>query len=85
MGFSSHVAPVRGRQDNKWQGKPADLLRNQLSAVARSAYNKLANRYTSIQTDTNRVIYVADSARAQQQEGRAAKGSKCAKNKRISI
>jgi hypothetical protein len=28
---------------------------------------------------------VADSARAQQQEGRAAKGSKCAKNKRISI
>ncbi|KAJ5369398.1 hypothetical protein N7509_014010 [Penicillium cosmopolitanum] len=25
-GLSSHVAPIRGRQDNKWQGKPADVL-----------------------------------------------------------
>ncbi|KAB8226114.1 hypothetical protein BDV33DRAFT_186908 [Aspergillus novoparasiticus] len=25
-GLSSHVAPIRGRQDSKWQGKPADIL-----------------------------------------------------------
>ncbi|KAH7175047.1 uncharacterized protein B0J16DRAFT_292961 [Fusarium flagelliforme] len=25
-GISSHVASIRGRQDNKWQGKPADVL-----------------------------------------------------------
>lgn len=25
-GLSSHVAPIRGRQDNKWEGKPADVL-----------------------------------------------------------
>ncbi|KAL1861884.1 hypothetical protein Plec18170_000707 [Paecilomyces lecythidis] len=25
-GLSSHVAPIRGRQDNKWQGKTADVL-----------------------------------------------------------
>ena len=25
-GVSSHVAPLRGRQDNKWQGQPADVL-----------------------------------------------------------
>lgn len=25
-GLSSHIAPVRGRQDNQWQGKPADVV-----------------------------------------------------------
>ncbi|OJJ94662.1 hypothetical protein ASPACDRAFT_65038 [Aspergillus aculeatus ATCC 16872] len=25
-GLSSHIAPIRGRQDNKWQGKPADVM-----------------------------------------------------------
>ena len=25
-GISSHVAPVRGRQDHQWQGKPADVV-----------------------------------------------------------
>ena len=25
-GLSSHVAPIRGRQDSTWQGKPADVL-----------------------------------------------------------
>ncbi|PWY74248.1 TfdA family taurine catabolism dioxygenase TauD [Aspergillus eucalypticola CBS 122712] len=25
-GLSSHVAPIRGRQDSKWQGRPADVM-----------------------------------------------------------
>lgn len=25
-GIASHVAPIRGRQDHQWQGKPADVV-----------------------------------------------------------
>ncbi|KAE8136503.1 hypothetical protein BDV38DRAFT_283989 [Aspergillus pseudotamarii] len=35
-GLSSHVAPIRGRQDNKWQGRPADVLVAHVKDLSRS-------------------------------------------------
>ena len=40
IGLSSHVAPVRGRQDNKWQGKPADVLVAHVKDLSQSCNSK---------------------------------------------
>ncbi|KAI9925081.1 hypothetical protein ASPWEDRAFT_119128 [Aspergillus wentii DTO 134E9] len=34
-GVSSHVAPIRGRQDNTWQGKPADVILAHIKDLSR--------------------------------------------------
>ncbi|OQE16248.1 hypothetical protein PENFLA_c028G03201 [Penicillium flavigenum] len=39
-GLSSHVAPIRGRQDSKWQGKPADVLVAHVKDLSHSCSSK---------------------------------------------
>ncbi|OJJ35024.1 hypothetical protein ASPWEDRAFT_110117 [Aspergillus wentii DTO 134E9] len=39
-GISSHVAPIRGRQDSKWQGKPADVLVAHVKDLSQSCHSK---------------------------------------------
>ncbi|OQD63625.1 hypothetical protein PENPOL_c009G02943 [Penicillium polonicum] len=39
-GLSSHVAPIRGRQDNKWQGNPADVLVAHVKDLSQSCSSK---------------------------------------------
>ncbi|KZF23907.1 TfdA family taurine catabolism dioxygenase TauD [Xylona heveae TC161] len=39
-GLSSHVAPIRGRQDNKWQGRPADVLVAHVKDLSQSSNSK---------------------------------------------
>ncbi|KAL4757803.1 TauD/TfdA family dioxygenase [Aspergillus foveolatus] len=34
-GITSHIAPIRGRQDNSWQGKPADVVLAHITDLSR--------------------------------------------------
>lgn len=34
-GLASHIAPVRGRQDHLWQGKPADVVISHIKDISR--------------------------------------------------
>ncbi|KAL4899828.1 hypothetical protein BDW74DRAFT_171233 [Aspergillus multicolor] len=34
-GLTSHIAPVRGRQDNNWQGQPADVVLAHITDLSR--------------------------------------------------
>jgi hypothetical protein len=36
-GISSHIAPIRGRQDNEWNGKPADVVLAHIKDLSNSA------------------------------------------------
>lgn len=36
-GISSHIAPIRGRQDNKYQGQPADVVLNHIKDLSSTA------------------------------------------------
>lgn len=33
-GVASHIAPIRGRQDHQWQGKPADVVMNHIKDLS---------------------------------------------------
>lgn len=33
-GVSSHIAPIRGRQDNRYQGNPADVVLNHIKDLS---------------------------------------------------
>ena len=39
-GLSAHIAPVRGRQDSKYEGKPADVVLNHIKNIASDTDNK---------------------------------------------
>ncbi|GKZ35500.1 hypothetical protein AbraIFM66950_006162 [Aspergillus brasiliensis] len=39
-GLSSHVAPIRGRQDNKWQGRPADVMVAHVKDLSHSCHSR---------------------------------------------
>lgn len=34
-GISSHIAPIRGRQDHQYQGKPADVVLNHIKDLSK--------------------------------------------------
>lgn len=38
--LASHVAPIRGRQDSKWQGKPADVLVAHVKVLSQECNSK---------------------------------------------
>ncbi|RDW76888.1 TauD/TfdA family dioxygenase [Aspergillus mulundensis] len=39
-GLTSHIAPVRGRQDNNWQGQPADVVLAHITDLSRKVDTK---------------------------------------------
>ncbi|KAL4916767.1 hypothetical protein BDW62DRAFT_211736 [Aspergillus aurantiobrunneus] len=39
-GITSHIAPVRGRQDSSWQGKPADVVLAHITDLSRKVDTK---------------------------------------------
>ncbi|KAL4814512.1 hypothetical protein BDW67DRAFT_177045 [Aspergillus spinulosporus] len=61
-GITSHIAPVRGRQDNNWQGKPADVVLAHITDLSRKVDTKTikAPAYTTekqvFHTDAGDVI-----------------------------
>ncbi|RAL16021.1 Clavaminate synthase-like protein [Aspergillus homomorphus CBS 101889] len=40
VGISSHVAPIRGRQDSFYDGKPADVMHNHIKDLSTQAQSK---------------------------------------------
>ncbi len=61
-GVSSHIAPIRGRQDNQFEGKPADVMLNHIKDLSTTAEKHLigAPAYTTdkqvFHTDAGDVI-----------------------------
>ncbi|KAL6231247.1 hypothetical protein BDW75DRAFT_248046 [Aspergillus navahoensis] len=61
-GITSHIAPVRGRQDNNWQGRPADVVLAHITDLSRKVDTKTikAPAYTTekqvFHTDAGDVI-----------------------------
>lgn len=61
-GVSSHIAPVRGRQDNKYDGKPADVAVSHIKDLSAGNDNKVIGSpaYTTdkqvFHTDTGDIV-----------------------------